>query len=466
MISIRDLSITYRPSSPEPALALRHVSLDVASGAYLLITGPSGCGKSTLALALAGIIPQHVPAQVDGQILVDSRSVSQSAGVVGIVFQTPGVQLFQDTVADELAFGPRNLGWPDHQVQTQIRQTAQTLGITPLLNRPVRELSGGEQQLVAIAAVLSMDPPVLVLDEPLASLDHLGAAAVLDALDRIHSQGRTILLIEHRLDAVYDRVPRAALMDGGRVVANGPTAAVLDTPRLQAMGLRYPRPLGQSCLATQADSPIAEPILSLEGVDAGYGRELVLRRAEMRLYPGETVALVGDNGAGKTTLARLLTGLLKPRRGRLRWSRSLRRLPWPLRVGLLYQQAHHQVLCDTVQAEIAYGPTNMGREQPDWQETLLRRADLWSVRHRSPQALSVGQLERCTLAATMALKPRLLILDEPTLGQDWRHLCAMMDSLTGQLGDQTVLLITHDEKLVCRYATRLLRLERGALESR
>ena len=204
-------------------------------------------------------------------------------------------------------------------------------------------------------------------------------------------------------------------------------------------------------------------MVALRRVTAEYQRnQPVLCDLDLIIYPREFVALTGPNGAGKSTVARLLAGIIRPRRGKVIWSRSLRRLPIGRRVGLLFQNPLHQLVCDSVAEEVAFGPANYGLETDLM--PLLEAADLTTLCDQRPQALSVGQQQRTALAAALALRPRLLILDEPTMGQDWAHLSRLMDYLVDlHHNGQAILLITHDERLVCRYADRVIRLEEGRI---
>ena len=475
MIEIRDLTVRYGD-----AVALDRLSLRVRAGEYLLVAGPSGGGKSTLALCLGGLIPHLVRAEAAGEILVggvDPRQhdPAQWARQVGLVYQNPSTQLFNEFVADEVAFGPRNLGLPEREIAARVAEALEAAGIAHLAARPLRQLSGGEQQRVAIAAVLAMRPRLLVLDEPLANLDAQGVAQVLDALDRLHRQGITLVVIEHRLAAVAARATRLALLEAGRVVADSGAAdsgaadsgaadsgaadsgaaELLARPGLlEGLGLRHPYP--------PRPAPTPGPALvALEEVSAGYGPRRVLDGASLEVRQGELLALVGPNGSGKTTVARVLAGLLRPRRGRVRWAAPLRGLPGYRRAGMLFQQPRHQALLERVEDEVAYGPENLGRERAEV-EPLLAAADLLALRERSPWSLSAGQLQRTALAAAAALAPALLILDEPTLGQDEAHLARLMALAREQCaGGRAALLITHDEGLVAAVADRVLALEGG-----
>lgn len=447
MIRIRGLDVRY----PGAAHALRGVDLSIAPGSFVLVGGPSGCGKSTLAHALMGLIPQTIPAEVRGSILVagldpQQNSVAQLATRVGLVFQNPATQLFNGTVEEEVAFGPRNLGLPLPEIAVRVDYGLRATGCVHLRRRAVRRLSSGEQQRVAIASVLAMRPSLLILDEPTANLDTEGVRAIGQVLARLRESGVTLILIEHRLAPFLPHADRLVWLAGGRIVAAGPPAETL--ARMQPPLPAPPPP----------PPPAGAPLVALRDVRAGYNGRPVLRNCSLTLQRGEFAALVGPNGAGKTTLARVLAGALRPRRGRVVWHSNGR----AARVGLLQQNPLHQLVCDTVEEEIRFGPRNLGMEQATETESLLGQADLLSLRNRAVQTLSVGQQQRTALAATLSLRPALLILDEPTVGQDWAHLTQVMDLVAGlnQAG-QTVLLITHDERLVERYAGRVWRLVDG-----
>ncbi|MEJ2554714.1 MAG: ATP-binding cassette domain-containing protein [Anaerolineae bacterium] len=468
MIQIEELTVRYGQHQ-----ALDNVSLHVEPGEFVLLTGPSGCGKSTLARCLNGLIPHAIPAELSGQIIVDGRvtthcSVAELATTVGLVFQNPATQLFNLTVAEEVAFGPRNLGLDEGEVARRVEWALEATGIGSLRDRSISTLSGGEQQRLAIAAVLAMGPHVLVLDEPTSSLDVRGMHEVMATLARLNAEaGVTILVIEHRLGEVTRLASRTVILDQGRVVADGATGNIFDQRELlRHLGLRRPSDELQedwADLLHPNGRPSAPPIVELRDVAAGYGSTMVLRSLDLTLHAGEFTALVGDNGAGKSTLARVLAGLLKPRRGEVRLGNGQRLAPG-CDVGLLFQNPLHQLFCDTVEEEVSFGPSNFGCFDTAGLESLLRATDLNDLRHQPVHALSSGQQQRTALAAVLALRPQLVILDEPTMGQDWRHLSTFMDFLVelNQAGC-TILLITHDYKLVHRYAQRILLLRSGRI---
>jgi len=450
VIQIRGLDVRY----PE-ARALRSVDLTIAAGSFVLVAGPSGGGKSTLAHALMGLIPQTIPAEVRGRISIagldpQQHGVAQLAARVGLVFQNPATQLFNGTVEEEIAFGPRNLGLSRPEIVARVDYGLQAMDCAQLRRRAVRHLSGGEQQRVAIAAVLAMRPSFLILDEPTANLDTEGVRSIVATLARLRNEfGLTLLVIEHRLAPFLPHADRLVWLAEGRVVADGPPAEIWARVR--------PAPLAHLPRTALA----GEPLVALRGVTAGYNHHPVFQDCSLVLRRGEFAALVGPNGAGKTTLARVLAGVLRPRRGRVVWSTN-GRAP---RVGLLQQNPLHQLICDTVEEEVCFGPRNMGKERLAEIEVILSHTDLLPLRDRATRALSVGQQQRAALAAALGLHPQLVILDEPTIGQDWEHLVQVMDYVAAlnQTG-QTILLITHDERLVERYAGRVWQVVDGRVE--
>ncbi|MGD1995973.1 MAG: ATP-binding cassette domain-containing protein [Anaerolineae bacterium] len=470
MIALDGVTVSYN-SLP----ALRNLSLQIEDGEFVLLTGPSGCGKSTLARALSGLIPHAFPARAEGSIQVaglDPRRVplSRTAARVGLVFQNPSAQLFNLTVEDEVAFGPRNLGLDEAEVTERVAWSLAATGTQGLKGRAVHTLSDGEKQRVAIAAVLAMGPQLLILDEPTSSLDLPGTRKVVETLERLHREkGLTILLIEHRLGEVAQLAGRTLLMEEGEIVTDGPTREVLSGQAGERLGLqRHDRTMpGDWEKLLRQDGCVpprgATPLVKLEGLEAGYRERVVLRDLDVAIHPGEFVALVGDNGAGKTTLARVIAGLLKPTRGKVCFAAGPR-IQLGREIGLLFQDPLDQLFCETVDEEVAFGPRNWGTFDSVLHAETLKRTHLTALTSRPIYALSSGQQQRTALAAVLALRPRLILIDEPTLGQDQWHLSQFMAFVEelNQAG-AAILLITHNYRLVRRYARRVILLRDGRI---
>jgi energy-coupling factor transporter ATP-binding protein EcfA2 len=470
MIHIQQLSVHY-----DQHRVLDNLSLHITPAEFVVLTGPSGCGKSTLAHCLNGLIPHTIPAGVDGRIIVNGRvttdcSVAELSTSVGLVFQNPATQLFHLRVDDEVAFGLRNLGMDEVEIRRRVEWALSAVGLEGTEARKPVELSGGQKQRVAIAAVLAAQPQVLVLDEPTASLDVTGTRQVMATLQslRVH-HGITIVLIEHRLAEAASLADRVILMESGQIVANGSAKEVLSNHRVrERLGLRRPgtermTPWNRLIAAQEHSGNGSSPLLSLQSVSAGYGRRTVLQNVDLSIYPGDFVALVGDNGAGKSTLGLVAAGLLKPSQGKVSYMQGKR--PRPGRdVALLFENPLEQLFANSVDEEVAFGPHNYSAFNADQHLQTLTVADLLTLRTRQPFTLSTGQQQRTALAACLALRPKLLILDEPTQGQDWGHLQRLMDFLTTLNRQGTaILLISHDYKLVHHYAHRVVLIRGGRI---
>jgi len=471
MIKIQNLSVGYGEVS-----VLKDISLEIAQGEFVLVTGPSGCGKSTLARAICGLIPHALPARIQGRVLAagmdtQTHTLPELAQNVNLVFQNPASQLFHLSVQEEIAFGPRNLGLGEDEVIRRTDLALKATGLDALREQKPFELSGGQKQCVAIASVLAMRPQILVLDEPTASLDVPSTRHVLDTLRTLRTEhGVTIVIVEHRLADVARMASRLVLMDNGRIVADGsPDSILLDHGLREQLGLRRltdePQQTWESLIESNGQhAREQEPLLTLENISAGYNRDKAIQDINLELYPGDFVALVGNNGTGKTTLGLVAAGLLKPLEGKVRYLNGAKPRPG-LDIAMLFQNPVDQLFTDSVDEEVAFGPRNYGKFVPDLHNEILEQSDLLTLRDRRLLTLSVGQQQRTALGACLGLRPRLLILDEPTLGQDWGHLQRLMDFLTVLNRQGTaILLISHDYKLVHRYARRVFLMKNGRIQ--
>lgn len=467
MIHVRNLNVFYGSSR-----ILKHISFQMNTGECLVITGSSGCGKSTLAHVLAGLLPNSIPATVDGEAVIAGINLLHSpveliAQHVGIVFQNPRTHLFHLRVEDEVAFGPRNLGLKEEDTAARVNWALESVGLAELRDQKPTNLSGGQIQRLAIAGALAMKPKVLVLDEPTASLDTPGIQYVIKTLENLKKLGLTIVLMEHRLAEVRRLADRVLIMEDGRIAEQGQFDEVLgDHKTLRQFGLR--RPTAESLtdwkrllVPDHHHHNGKTPMLDLQNLTAGYDGRAIIHDVNLKLFDGEFAALVGDNGAGKSTLALAAAGLLRPMAGKVTVNGNSRPRPG-LDIALLFQNPADQLFTDSVDEEIEFGPRNYRRFDKHIHEQTLTSADLLHLRTRRPFTLSIGQQQRTALASCIALRPVLVILDEPTLGQDWRHLQQLMDCLARLNEEGTaILLITHDYKLIHHYARRVILMEAG-----
>ncbi len=480
VLRVRDLRVRYpRLAHPAPD----GCDLDLRAGERVLLLGPSGSGKSTLLLALTGLIPHDIFAQVQGTLWVLGADPGQEppgamATRIGLMFQDPEAGFAMLVVEDEIAFGLENLRVPPAAMPPRITAALRAVGMEAYRWRRLDSLSGGQQQRVALAALLAMEPPILALDEPTAHLDPQGTAAFFATLGRLRD-AHSVLLVEHRVDQALAVVDRVVLLDArGRVLAQGPPRATLRRHRDAALaaGLWLPEDLdpragwrAEHTTRLRTDPPA----LALEGVSFAYPQgPPVVQEVHLQVPQGDFLALVGPNGAGKTTLARLMLHLgLRPSAGQVRLFgdpvAALTPRQITARAGFVFQNPEHQFVTDRVDDEIAYGLRARGLPEPEVQarvRALLRRFGLEALAAHNPFRLSQGQKRRLSVATMLAVAPRLLILDEPTFGQDRNTAYALMDLLL-ELNREgiTIVMITHDTRLVRQYARHVAVLERGRL---
>jgi len=495
LLAIDDLTYTY-PRTDWPAVD--GVSFTVEPGEFVLLTGPSGCGKSTLANLVKGLIREGAT----GTIAIDgvptaSLDPPDLAQRVGMVFQNPDLQFFGVTVREDVAFGPENLGLPRDEIRARVDDALEAVGCTHVARRVISTLSGGERQRVAIAGALAMRPRLLILHEPTSDLDPGGRQEILEALADLRRRGVTILLIEHNLEEVAEYADRCMVMDRGRVIVDSTPFAALSNPadRLIEIGVHPPqryrlaralglgeasdrilldalraRPAPAVRLAPSAEENGRPAAVVFEGVTSDRdGRQRVLDGVSCRIGAGEFVAIVGRNGAGKSTLAGHLIGFLRATAGTVRVEdEDAAGQPVSVlarRVGYLFQNPDHQLFMDTVAGEVGFGPRNYGIDDVEGRVgRALEQIGLTAFAARPPQSLSRGQRQRVAVASILAMEPRVMILDEPTTGQDRGHLHALLNDMVElHRSGRTVLLITHDLTLVASYAERVLVMDGGRL---
>ncbi|MEO8469694.1 MAG: ATP-binding cassette domain-containing protein [Chloroflexota bacterium] len=449
------------------------------AGGVLLIIGPSGSGKSTLARAIAGLVPGDFLGTWTGSLRVGDLETStgdrlELATAVGILFQDPGSQLVMDRVADDVAFGLENRGWPLEAMREAVPAALADAGLPGFERRRGSRLSGGEQQRLALAGVLAARPSVLVADEPTANLDPSGAAAIFEVFARIKAAGEaTLVLVEHHADVAWPLADLVLALDGnGTLIAVGPPAKVLarSRKRLVEAGIWLPGDAASmaksgrgSGTGSAGDWAGRAPLVETRDLRYAYERgRPVVRDVHLRIGAGERVALVGPNGSGKSTLLRLLSGLLRPSGGIVRLNgRDPGRLSagrLARLAGFVFQDPELGFIENTVADEAA-----VGLESRSIDELMLRLGlPLDSFGTRSPYRLSGGEQRRLSVATALARSPSLLLLDEPTFGQDrrgWEAIAQIIDELV-ETGT-TVIAATHDLAFARRIATRHIEMGDG-----
>jgi len=508
-VSVEKLRYWY-PDEEKPVLD--GVDTTFGRSELTLVIGPSGCGKSTLMLALNGTVPKITGGKIAGHVQVAGldpleHEQAEMATKVGIVFQDPDAQLASIFVRDEVAFGLQNLLYERATIMARIDQALAFVGLQAMVERDVFSLSGGEKQRLAIASILAMQPEVMVLDEPTANIDPQGGFEVTQVIKDMRDRlGMSLVVVEHEISNLAPLADRLVVMNEGRIVFQGPPRHVLQAhgramrdelglwiPEAAEVALELegsakrirPFPLTPSEIPEGATTATVlgawrpseapkqgETIVGAEKLAYTYPRqnEPALRSVTCSIRAGEAVALLGQNGSGKSTFASLLVGLRKPTSGSLEVdgndARDAGVGTLARTVSYVFQYPEHQFVGESVFDDAAYGLRRRGVADAEVRErvlSILGRFGLDSLLDRHPFTLSMGQKRRLSIADMLVTQPRLLILDEPTSGQDRRNTLALVEllnSLRDQLG-LALLVITHDMRLVAEWCDRAIVLSEG-----
>lgn len=491
-------------SQVEPSLF--DIDLKVKKGEKIIIVGPSGSGKSTLAKSLNGQIPNTFPGDITGSCLIDGKDLLDSSIFdlslsVGTVLQDTDGQFVGLTVAEDIAFSLENDNLDQEEMKKIVEKWAKELNLSKLLEMKPGELSGGQKQSVSIAGVLVSDVPILLLDEPLANLDPKSGRKTMELLKRLADKlGYTVIVIEHRLEEALLLDPdRIIAVDGGKILADMSPTELLKSDILEKIGIRRPlyidamkyagvdisvyEKLGDFDEVEISPSDLAkiegwakgqvgkeikktnEEVIKIENLTFSYERENILENLSLEIDKGEIISILGPNGAGKSTLAKLMCGFLRPDSGKIllagKDSKDLSIKEIADKVGFILQNPNAMISKTMIFDEVAFGLRVRGVGEDVIEKKVhdaLEICGLYSFRKWPISALSYGQRRRVTIASILVLDPEVIIMDEPTAGQDFHHYTKMMEFIRkiNKEYDLTILMISHDMHLIEEYTDRAL----------
>ncbi|MDO6544220.1 ABC transporter ATP-binding protein [Photobacterium sanguinicancri] len=485
---------------------LKNINLTIKKGEKVVIIGPSGSGKSTLGHCLNGLIPHSIKGETTGNLTLNEQDIAKldlhhCTNMVGTVLQDTDGQFVGLSIGEDIAFALENQMVEQAEMHRIVENTAKMLDLDTMLELSPFDLSGGQKQRVSLAGVMVDDVDILLFDEPLASLDPQTGKQAIEIIDQLHRDtGKTVVIIEHRLEDVLHRhVDRIILMNRGEIVADMTPDAIIASPLLQQHGIREPLYISAlkaaGCEITEADKPAyfstlmldkfaprvnewfakqtapvateaTAPLLEVENLSYSYdGERQTLEDVSFTLNKGEFVSILGKNGSGKSTITRLIMGVLEPDSGSMSFNgedlSTLSIFERAQKIGIVLQNPNHMISHHMIFDEIASGLRNRGMAEVEVERRVhdvLKLCGLYRLRHWPIEALSYGQKKRVTIATILVLEPELLILDEPTAGQDYHHYTAMMTfirELNEKLGI-TILIISHDMHLVLEYTQRAI----------
>lgn len=463
MIELNNIFFQYANTEES---SLKNVSLQIPDGQCVLLCGESGCGKTTITRLLNGLIPHYYEGELQGDVMVNGLNVKleelyDTARIVGSVFQNPRSQFFCVDTTSEIAFGCENMGLPEQEIRERMIQTVRELDMEQLLDRDIFNLSGGEKQKVACASVSALHPEIFVLDEPTSNLDVNAIEDLKKTLMLWKSEGKTIVIAEHRLYWMTELCDRVVYMKAGKIMLD----ILMDEFKnyseatLSNMGLRTLH----MDLHTDVRLPLGkEEKMVLRDFSFSYEKENAINISEISLQEGAVIAVIGKNGAGKSTFSRCLCGLEKKFKGKVMiGEKILHRKQLLKQCYMVMQDVNHQLFCESVEEEVQLG---MADENSQNVSDVLKSLDLEELAERHPMSLSGGQKQRVAIASAILADKSILIFDEPTSGLDYCHMEQTARLITSLKGKKTTFIVTHDPELIIRCCTHILHMEKGSVQ--
>jgi len=475
MIELDNVSYTY-PHTMQPAL--HQLSLSVKKGRCVLVTGPSGAGKTTLCLAAAGILHHEYGGKKEGHVTIEGRDVasyatlSELAKTIGIVFDDAEAQMIFTTVEEEILSALEYRGLEAGVIEERLASIIATTYLAELRTRSPHNLSGGQKQRVALAATLALGNDVLILDEPTSELDEQATRRIVEILNALKAQGKTLLLVEHKYAHFHDMVDLLVVLESGTIIAKGVPEEVLKEERIKKIVIPdFSGVRGSLKKPGFPERDAGTPVVAVQHLSHAYGDILALDDITLDIFAGEFVAIVGENGSGKTTLVKHFNRLLSPNSGDVviqgKNTRTSTVADLARYVGLVFQNPDHMFFADTVKDEIEFGLKNLGIADGETIiDAALNDVGLMHTKSLYPRWLSRGERQRLAIACVIAMSPSIIVLDEPTTGLDGNEARLVMEILKNlQIKGHTIIVITHNKEIAQHCADRIITMEKGKIIS-